>query len=280
MDDERVKLDIGEDYDQWWIHIATKLIERKLYYRSVHFEGAFLCMNEEDKVEASMLICNQVTTPFLSRVPPVDRLNEPRRLLGHLQRLHKPFRILDPPAELRVRIYDMYMQSMREENDLYHALYAGPDIFEVYELPPLTCVSRQVREETLGIFAYSARFCIALLSYLSQAGFQENSKMLRMWAEKSAMSYLRHVRTVYFDIFLQEGCGPTLTFTEQHGLKVVFETAEYGTSPYSEEEKQRLSEYIGGVEEDRRAFNLKGESIVLAMIKDPTIWECRSCVGY
>ncbi|KAK4499489.1 hypothetical protein PRZ48_010004 [Zasmidium cellare] len=275
----KTKLDIGGDYDQWWKGMQPALGE--LWARGLlvyckpprdsriprYVEGTM----EEGNVEASMVILSRVSTSLLLRVPIEDRF-QPRKLLAHLITFSKPFRILDLPFEIRLRIYEMYLDAAPCSTEVLNECYGRTT---TCVLPHLTKTCRQIRQESLKLFISSKTLNIELPDSTDESQALRNMDTIRRWAEKCARAYLRHVRHLNLWTFHHyKGFRCSLSFTDHEGLKISLENdrpRDYDDAK-AEAKRKQLQEHAEKIEAERRALDLKGESIILAMIRDTQVW--------
>ncbi|KAF2164508.1 hypothetical protein M409DRAFT_25385 [Zasmidium cellare ATCC 36951] len=263
-----VKLDFGGDFKSWSTEMSS-ILQAKQLSRISWFNPKYGLMGKlgwQESLHASLAIFSEVEPYLLGRVPVEDRFDAPR-LLAHLQKLCWPFRLLSLPAELRNRIYDLYFQSKSFGNKCRGVLVVSCYLDGRYRLPPLTYVSRQIRAESLSLLVGTTSFKSLLPPCYDWEGAQHANRLVRAWVVDAAGAYFRYLRTVYFHIYSFWDC--ILTFSDRHGLTIDFTDTR---NEQVAEHQQKLVSYIKGLEEDRKALNLKGESIVLAMIKEPNVW--------
>ncbi|KAK4499488.1 hypothetical protein PRZ48_010003 [Zasmidium cellare] len=266
------KLDYGGNYEQWWKQMRAVLADKQLHWvcEQGHWSRNLSQSEREESAQASTTICNEVESRLLLRTPAEDLLEAPR-LLNRLRELCKPFRLLDLPPELRTRIYDMDVGSLPTYDIDYSILRAFEVAPRACELPALSRVCRQVRAESLGLFISSTNFRMELPDCYCKEDALRINEIVRAWAENVAGPFIRHLRSVFFYVYPTSGWR--LTFTEQKGLQIAY----YNGDEDVEEEfpqLERFEQYFKGVEADRKALGMKGESIILAMLKDPLIWIC------
>ncbi|KAF2164507.1 hypothetical protein M409DRAFT_25384 [Zasmidium cellare ATCC 36951] len=277
----RVKLDIGGDYDQWWKDVYFALSAKHGKGLLVYCEPrrqSYLSHDEKENMEegnfeASVIIYNHVSTSLLLRVPHRDRFL-PRKLLAHLAVLSKPFRILDLPAELRFRIYEMYFAAVAPGP--HNVLDDGLPMATTSVLPSLTKTCRQIRQESLSLFISSRTLDISLPVSEDESQALHNIDTVKLWAENCAKAYLRHLRAVNLSYHMSTfpGFDCNLSFTEHSGLQISLESddAWIYANQKAEAKQKQLKEHAEKIEAERRVLDLKGESIVLALIRDPEVW--------
>lgn len=265
------KLDFGGDYEQWVEKMKAKLKEKRPWeFCLLPSERSWLDPEHDENdgiLEAAVILCTEVNVRLLRRVPVEDRHHAPR-LLDSLRQLMQPFCFLDLPAELRNRVYELCFTPRKyfDHEDSWTVLRSWPQGPRSLPLPRLTKVSRQIRTEALPSSLSTNTIRLEMPDCSNNEMALRNAGNVRKWAERIAKDYLRHIRSVDFYIYRDDDCN--LSFSEQKGLEITF--GKY--LPEDETKRKELQEYIQGVEADRKVLDLKGESIILAMIKDPSVW--------
>lgn len=258
-------LDFGDDYDAWYKKMRA-ILERKtlwLFCTPFHRRCFPLQTGREKSLEAALIICDKVKARLLLRVPSDDRLHA-SFLLEHLARLLRPFRFLDLSPELRLHLFDL-----QYPNRMFHAL-DGSDHELAHtgdEFPAVASVSRQIRAEFLHYFIPTRHLALTLPFCKDDKSALRMSDMVKAWAKGPAKAYIRHIRAVRLCIYTREECD--ITFSKKTGLRIKL------VEPTHREDDAKmieLREYIQSIEAERQVLSLKGEAIVLALIRDPKVW--------
>ena len=229
---------------------------------------------------AFALIRNRVYEPLWSRVPTHIARSGVCGLLTHLATLARPFRFLDLPAELRVRVYRFALVGNRSTHRLHGKNNRGPHY-------AITCVSRQMRKETLPIFFNLTDFAFMvrctgrswwddLKCDIFDAVNREIVPAIRKWTIlNGGAEQLRALRKVNLTVCVQvrseqvgRWCRVEVSYSAKDGLRAKFPDA------LTEQSRKLLQEHFDAVEQDRKMLGLQGEAIILAMTCNPKLWEC------
>ncbi|KAK4552092.1 hypothetical protein LTR86_010628 [Recurvomyces mirabilis] len=133
------------NHAEWRPHIETVLRAHGYAILEENASSPFELLGHENCLPAVQIVSVHVSPALRARVPSADR-RDAARLLAQLERFAAPFRFLDLPAELRVRIYDLHCSSLGGDHSI-----SGPAEYRA-PLPSLLQVCRIVRMESIPVF--------------------------------------------------------------------------------------------------------------------------------
>lgn len=264
----------GGDFAAWEGRVRTILrvqgIEQELqgYW--------FLGRRETRKIACNTLLAH-THIDLLTRIPD-DTKDNPGKLLFALEKLARPFRFPDLPAELRNRVYAYVMP---EEPKITLA-----PIKKLIEggYPPMTATSRQVRAETVPIYFARCTLKVDLCSAIRYPSARHTledqfDRMEGIDACVRALDkrYTRYLRKAQVMLWLTRVMVTRsiktleITFSVTHGLQGRFTAINAGGKPTASLEAIRSS--IARSEKVRSGLGLQGEGIVLALTRDENLWD-------
>ena len=218
------------------------------------------------------IILNNVNPELFRRILVVDRDNA-SRLISRLGSLALHFRFLDLPAGLRNRVYGYVLQTDTD-------VTINPLRLSTSEYPSITRTSRHIREEVLPRFCTHSVFRI---EFIHDRDNKSNRMLLerrrgviqalRRWSQNLSRLHTKALRTICLilratPLFLTgEYFTVSVNFSSVTGLHVEF------LNPLSLDSRTKLNDHIATVKATRKVLGLQGESIVLAVISNPHLWE-------
>lgn len=275
----------GSDFNHW-----EKTLRRRVRAEGLEHvlgpEPLFRDYSEDERTLVCDIIRLQVSTGLRARILwlPQPQL-PPCRLLILLRRLGQPFRLLDLPPELRVRIYSFAIPKD-------HVIEIAPMRKTLTGYQPIIAASRQLRAEVLPVLYSRASLKLLLLTEFSPGikmqVIEENERGFKLARGIKAcvrhlhagwLKYLRkvdllfsfHSRTTY-RYRTRSPQWMTLSFSPSAGLQIqsIDKRPEVNLSA---ESKTRFEEHIQKTEEIRSMLGLQGESLLLALTSDESLWE-------
>lgn len=145
------------NYAEWIEKVATMLLS--ISYSKLSFTED---ETQSGSVQEFQLLQRYVRPEILQRVPD-DSKTDPDRLMAALKKVANPFRLMDLPSEVRVLIFS---KVLRQSSNVF--LLSTPKTYPNYgkvrtqKPPPLTTLSRMVREETMPLYYQLNTFQFAL----------------------------------------------------------------------------------------------------------------------
>jgi len=149
------------NFDEWLPRMSAALAQYGQYQvRSSHTKALYVrCDWDVDIIRhgATIIWCH--ASPYVRlRVPDKDRMN-PTTLIRALRELARPFRMMDLPPEIRLRIY-LFSLPPYDSEDIWllerlkdrGSSQKFEDTNRGITAPPLMSVSRQVRLEALPVY--------------------------------------------------------------------------------------------------------------------------------
>ncbi|KXT07568.1 hypothetical protein AC578_10199 [Pseudocercospora eumusae] len=262
----------NNNFDSWLEETRYDLERRKLWRYAerpvpVNADRKW----KEDSAEAAILICRYVASPLLLRIPS-SHLLDAFALLEQLRRLSQPFRFLELTRELRDRVYDLALPCTHEDRTWSLADDISNAKFRTRRFPSLLRVCRQIRAETRVRFLTTAHFSIEL-RYTRLQTPSRLDNIIRGWAQNPARGYLRYLRSL--DLKIKEmtyslGGFYTFALDNKLGLQITCKNMVTGTK--TSQHQYEIQEHETAMEKDRQALNLKGEAIIMAIIRKPELW--------
>lgn len=219
------------------------------------------------------LIKRYVRPELLDRVPE-DCKNDMNRLMVELKKAAKPFRLMDLPSELRTSIYRV---ALRRESPVTLLATPRPEsktgTKRLEMPPPLTKVSRIVREETMPLYFQLNVFRMALNHLPLDGSFDSMKQDIEVikWA-KAHKIWLKHLRKLNVSLkpvkFPHTDKKIPLTigaiYTPKVGLQVHWPDALPSEGCLAQERQ---------VESYRRFLDLEGEALAMLWTADVKVWE-------
>ncbi|GIZ43133.1 hypothetical protein CKM354_000637200 [Cercospora kikuchii] len=214
------------------------------------------------------LVCKHVSASMRCRIPNTAKVDM-RSLWDFLTALSRPFRFLDLSKEVRQRIYSLALEEQHAYSDA---------------LPPLLSVNKQIREEASPAFYTETLFTGDVWSFTEDANPHLPSKEVDAmvhWSRSIAHDCIRLLRKFELlykveDSFHEE-CYVTITFhySPETGLSYCLneERCNRRSGILSEQSIAVLDKHIAHVDQLRRTLHLQGESIIMALVSWPELWE-------
>ncbi|KAI5366715.1 hypothetical protein Slin14017_G043550 [Septoria linicola] len=225
--------------------------------------------SRQASVRAALRVSVRVEPAFLLKISEKTLLDVVK-LFEQLEAWSKPFRFLDLPAELRNRVYGLVVRDeagapvtgvettweiFDSACDDSHEFLRSPN------LPSMDKASRQVRREFVEVFTATTRFeAVPPPDHLAESSDDCFGNVMRSWT-KSYRPWLRGLRKFHMH--------PTLSVSDYRRQL----TIQHTHLPRDDDARAELDAYMTTIEDDRKALDLKGESIILALIRKPGIWK-------
>jgi hypothetical protein len=219
----------------------------------------------------------------------------PTRLLNALRATAQPFRFLDLPAEIRLKVYGLALASSTSRKTL-KVFGREEDLFNVtndhkFE-SSLLSINHQIRIETLPIFhranPFRLRFTARITSLpdlraaRSRSGLRgrptpiERVHAINQWASNLMPDSTRLLRRVHVQLPLLAVCSKHdddmlhFTLSPVDG-KLVLKVEEHAwLDPGSQ---QLLSDHAATISKLARSLKLEGEALIMVLTSRPDIWD-------
>lgn len=281
----------GSDFEQW-----EKDLRRRLRAEDLEHMLGPVPLTREASDEERRLACDilrlHISGGLRARIqsPLPEPRPHPLPRLNLLRRLAKPFCLMDLPPELRVRIYEYAMP-----ND--HTIEIAPMRSLVTGYLPIIAVSRQVRAEALPVLYSQSVLTLKLhkgsASIKEMPIFEEEERVFdfakgikacERHLHREQLRHLRKVKVLFsFPLKNPHRCYKrwvqwmTLTFSPSQGLQIPpivrSQSIVNRDGVLSAESRTKFEDHIKKTEEMRSALGLQGESILLALTSDESLWE-------
>ncbi|CAK4033247.1 Hypothetical predicted protein [Lecanosticta acicola] len=257
------------NYDEWVARMDAILhVNGFEMYVSTHhldFWQGFVGLPEwtQGRQDAAAIVCSQISPALRRRVLnfkdlPQNRIVDP---FGLLSRIARPFPYLwKLPSEVRNTVYG-YALGIHGENSI--------SICEDYRRwPALLQVSREVRGEALKLYFSKGNFCLRL--YQSVADTDRSDHMenyLWPWLRIIVRDNLKHLSRFTLECEVDRDVR-IVKFAFSEGVLTVRHPKRL-----SSDSKTELGQKMSAAVNLSRLLNIGGESIALALLMDPHLWD-------
>lgn len=270
----------GSDFAEWKHQIVTVLRMHSIEDQVLsHFDRSSEPL--EKRRMALELTLARVYHPLRSRIPTALYMRLWDLVPWVKKHLVRPFRLLDLPPELRNQIFSY---ALRPDAEIILAPLKG----NVNSFPPMTAVSRQLRNETIPLCYAQCTLRIDLTAPRRHAlmGFYKEKDFLATHGVKSCIrqlstQHLKNLRQVHLSLSLNRERWPhpiprvhtlNFTFSPVQGLRTRGMLGDTHIR-LSMTSKKKLDDHIRKTEEMRRLLGLRGEALVLALTSDESLWK-------
>ena len=258
------------NFREWKERMAATLRVMKLHpdLLTKNISSTSSDLFKEDAEQEIHLITFQIEPTVFDRIYKED-FKDPKYLMAVLEGLCSPFRLLGLPAELRNRVYERVIRDHLASTVRITDKTMDP-------LPAIIQASRQLRQESTPLFFARAKFtihCHRWSPLLDRGRSSEIVPRLRAWIVLMPPIGLNSLRSITMHIRIKDRIrnAPmrelTLFFSREAGLSMA------PPPKLTTDSKLALDEHVATVEENRKALSMQGESIVLALISNPRLWE-------
>lgn len=240
------------NFDEWRARIDSIL---EIYDLTKFTSSSKLCSYHDSQSERALNIMkNQISPALAKRVQP-RRHNCPCLLWRSLEGLCQPFRLLDLPKEVRMRIYAGLLRGL-----------------SAIESQSLTLACHQLRMETAPYWMPGYTFRLVITPDVGQDA-EAFAEKIRSWVGKLGSQNLKYL--MHVDVVLQAGGRYDeldLHYIPKIGFRLC--SATFGTGDAGAVEKARviMAPHMAGIEEDRKILGLQGESLFLALSTKAPMW--------
>lgn len=246
------------NFSEWHPRAMASLRQRELdVFATPGFWFSFVGAKTSEQAAAH--VCSMTSVALLKRVPDEVRWNC-SRLMETLKGLMMPFRFLELPAEVRARVYGLLWPKVFK--------IAGHDSGRD-RLPPVLQVSSQIRQEALPLFYSNTKFSIKIDAdeYPLGRDYIERDLLIR-WSRSAVAGNAKHLTSLM--LWINDGCK--IRFKVHNGaLSISFE-GDYLNKDYAEHANSKLRWHLKCLEPICKAMNMKGEAIIVALLKDWNLW--------
>ncbi|KAK5695731.1 hypothetical protein LTR17_024415 [Elasticomyces elasticus] len=230
-----------------------------------------------DHRQECFIITTNISPFFFARIPDACRSNN-FRLERAIKRHARIFPLLSLPAEVRLQVYghffDYHVECM-EGRDRSRGLCVNEDgKLDKDAIPYILAASQAIRREALPVFISHSTFFV-------NTGSDKIGPSLCRWTKNGLKSGARLLRNVRIplryepdeddfneDTEYESWWGHIdLSLTPQKGLHWT-EWVDVG-KPWL----PLLEAHLADVEESRKALNLEGEAIIMALTTRPELWK-------
>ncbi|KAK5740227.1 hypothetical protein LTR17_004728 [Elasticomyces elasticus] len=229
-----------------------------------------------DNQRQCFLITTNISPFFLARIPDICRSNN-FRLQHAVQRHARTFPLLKLPAEIRLQIYGHFFvhhdKCMKGWDGDLGLVVTEEGMLDMQAVFSILAVSKEIRCEALPVFISHSTFYVDFSTVTNG----KLGPLMCRWTKnglKSGVRFLQNVRVALsyepepeseadesFEGFVD------ISFTPWEGLRC---------NSYSDVGKPwlpLLKAHLEDVEESRKALNLQGEAIVMALTTRPELWK-------
>lgn len=219
---------------------------------------------EEERSRTAGLIALLVQPDIIDRVPQSERSN-PKLLMSRLEVICTHFRFLDLPPEVRNRIYSFLLPN----GGRCKLGAAQTDREKASGYPPITKVSRQIRQEALPIFYHATTFV-----FCSDKLGTQLAKSARIWMAQVVQDNMKHIRIVTVRLNIKTARHSKMgeikfTYDLKHGLSVQY------PQNLSDSSKQRIDELVRSAKDTAEFLQMPNgsQTIWLALSMDVEVWK-------
>lgn len=252
------------NYDEWLVKAEAVLLA------TGHWKISLNETRPGSDEDAVRLLKRYIRREVLKRVS-TEHMNDKYAFVSALQKVAKPFRLMDLPAELRTKIF-AYALWRRFPIDLIGTTSAGmPTAVRrspILQAPPLplTMASRTIREETMPIYyqVNSFRMCL----FRTELAVPDPAVVeVATWAKANRL-WVKHMRKLIISCNPGEGIHKVheATYTIKKGMKI---ESTFGGSEYEEPIRRRVND----CENACRLRGFEGEAIAMFFAKDVTMFD-------
>lgn len=285
----------GSDFEEWHRALRPILVQ---HFPGISWPSPYSRIYLPPKVSCRD-VCESIwwhVSPHVRcRVSETDR-ELPQQLVLALQATAQPFRFMDLPAEIRLRIYQLELpakNSMRRFTlfERRNGIIAPP--FE-YNKPPLNepyilSISHQIRAEALPVYhrridvnlifdhrAYS-KFGLALARREYRPTNAARVDAMHRWASTITPDNIRNLRRISVQLPLLAICTTAGEEDMLHfSLTVIKSRPELRIAPHvwlKPDSQELLRNHAGAISSMARTLKLEGEALIMVLVSRPDIWD-------
>lgn len=203
----------GSNFAQWKVSIDRSLASAGLTFH-----------HDQDTLTSTARFTGNVLPHILQHLSPRVRggvektkFTTKQQLYIELEKLSKPFPIMDLPGELRNMIYTCTFETDKVQNIIPYTSRDGMRKYTTY-LPALLQASRQVRCEASSIYFYVSNFTIALNhDYYHSPSIKPLRTMMARWRQDIAKCNTQHVRSMRLCVEVRDARGCSVLSSSSGG---------------------------------------------------------------
>ncbi|KAK5707236.1 hypothetical protein LTR17_020869 [Elasticomyces elasticus] len=264
---------IEGNFDAAMLAVRKVLEPRGLWVRATRKRLPYLKLTEEQayKVTRQEYWVNGIIIQHISLLLDTMRYLElpvtPHVLLGRLEKLCKPFRLLDLPRELRDKIYEQLLPQGRS----IWELDTGLNLRRPRVMRTLSASCSQLRAECAAF--YYGRNQIELMDQYCYGGQLYD---VQRWADAVGMANLRHLRhlTVWFAYYKGSYYKFDITYSADTGLHVgLVDCCDCD----QEDETDTAMEYCALIERRKAKEGWESTGIIEYLLSDPDALRIAIC---
>jgi hypothetical protein len=297
----------GSDFEKWQRALRPILIQ---HFPGLYWPNPYWAFHLPPKVSNSD-VCDsiwwQVSPHVRSRVPEEGR-KTPGRLLSTLRATSQPFRFMDLPTEIRLRVYKIELAakpSLQTFNLLTRTDDSALPPFEYNENlltePRILSASHHVRMEALPVYyrdisfnlVFNGRILkrIALLNHTDRLRQIRSDPIIRRWRPTNAERVdaihkwastivpdsMRNLRKISVQLPLLAICSRQGREDMLHfSLSIVNGEPKLHVAPHQwlkPVSQELLRDHASASSKLAQTLKLEGEALIMALVSRPEIWD-------
>jgi hypothetical protein len=276
------------NFDEWLPRMRAIVQQNnKFHFNNTAPSGELTYHGSRDRPgAANVMWCH--TSPYIKLRVSSEGCNDPTTLIRTLRAFARPFRLLDLPPEIRLRIYRLSFP-MPAKHHFVQRLHEGT---EPIHGPPLLSTNRQILTEAMSVYYGMRHFALSFNEHIysrrelrrvqqnpnlrSTPTGTKRTRLTNRWASSFRTDRLRHIRTIsvqlpllaVYEAYWEDMLDVSLKITSG---KLVINVKEHA---WLKPESQRLLAYHAATTAElAHSLKLQGEALVLFLTSRPEIWD-------